>query len=92
MRARLHIYVHILLTFHRRVSPRLIVAWEDSQVATTYELLVVHTQDWVVAVQEVRVEDDLDAVARVVEELHALDLGQNRVVVIIRHIVRHDRQ
>ena len=70
-------YVHILLTFHRRVSPRLIVAREDSQVATVYELLVVHTQDHVVAVQEVRVEDDLD-------------LGQNQVVVIVRHVVRRD--
>ena len=85
-------YVHIPLTFHRRVSLRLIVAREDSQVATVYELLIVHTQDRVVAVQEVRVEDDLDAVVRVVEELHAPDLGQNWVVVIVCHDVHRDRR
>ena len=59
----------------RRVAPRLVVTREDSQVAAAHELLVVHAQDWVVAVEEVGVEDDLDAVMRVVEELHAPDLG-----------------
>ena len=76
--------------FRRHVSPRLIVTREDSQVAAAHELLVVHAQDWVVAVEEVGVEDDLDAVMRVVEELHAPDLGQNRVVVVVRHVVRRD--
>ena len=61
-------------------------------MATPHKLLIVHTQDGVVAVQEVRVEDDLDAVTRVVEERQAPDLGQNRVVVIVRHVVRRDRR
>ena len=73
-----------------RVAPRFIVTWENSQVAAAHELLVVHPQDRVVAVEEVGVEDDLDAVMRVVEELHAPDLGQNRVVVVVRHVVRRD--
>ena len=72
------------------VAPRLVVTREDSQVAAADELLVVHAQDRVVAVEEVGVEDDLDAVMRVVEELHAPDLGQNRVVVVVRHVVRRD--
>ena len=77
-------------TLRRCVTPWLVVTREDSQVAAADELLVVHAQDRVVAVEEVGVEDDLDAVVRVVEELHAPDLGQNRVVVVVRHVVRRD--
>lgn len=60
-------------------------------MATTDELLVVQAEDGVVRVQEVRVEDDFDTVGSVVEELHAPDLVQNRVVVVVCHIVCRDR-
>ena len=62
-------------------------------MASTHELLVVHAQDRVVAVQEVGVEHNLDAVLRVVEELHTTDLVEDRVVRVVRHVVRrHWRQ
>ena len=62
-------------------------------MASSHELLVVHAQDRVVAVQEVGVKHDLHAVLRVVEELHATDLVQDRVVRVVRHVVRrHWRQ
>ena len=74
----------------RLVAPRLVVTREDSQVAAAHELLVVHAQDRVVAVQEVGVEHDLDAVRGRVEELDAADLVQDRVVRVVRHVVRRD--
>lgn len=62
-------------------------------MAAAHELLVVQAEDGVVAVQEVRVEDDLDAVGRGVEQLHAADLVQDRVVRVVGHVVRrHGRE
>ena len=79
--------------FGRRVSPRLIVRREDPQMAAADELLVVHAENRVVAVQEVRVEHDLDTVMRVVEQLDASDLVEDRVIVVVGHVVcRHGRE
>ena len=62
-------------------------------MTATDELLVVHTKDWVVAVQEVGMEHHLDAVRRVVEQLNATDLVQDRVIVVVGHVVcRHGRE
>ena len=41
------------------LSPRLVVRREDSEMASSNELLVVETEDGVVGVEELRVEDDL---------------------------------
>ena len=41
------------------LSPRLVVGREDSEMASSNELLVVETEDGVVGVEELRVEDDL---------------------------------
>ena len=62
-------------------------------MAATDELLVVHTKDWVVAVQEVGMEHNFDAVRRVVEQLNTPDLVQDRVIVVVGHVVcRHGRE
>lgn len=55
------------------------------------KLLVVHTQDRVVRVQELGVEDDLDPVVLLVEQLGPPDLVQDRIVGIILHVVGRDR-
>ncbi len=59
-------------------------------MASTHKFFVVQCQDWIVAIQEVRVEDDLDAVMRVIEQLDASDLVKNRIVQVVSHIVRRD--
>ena len=62
-------------------------------MAATDELLVVHTKDWVVTVQEIGMEHHLDAVRRVVEQLNAADLVQDRVIVVVGHVVcRYGRE
>ena len=77
----------------RSVTPRLVVRREYAQVASTNELLIVHAQDGVVAVQEVWVEDDLDAVMRVVEQLDTSNLVENWIVVVIGHVMcRYGRE
>ena len=57
---------HAKYTHHcalrRGVAPWLVVRREDTQMAATDELLVVHTKDRVVAVQEIGMEHYLDAV------------------------------
>lgn len=75
------------------VTPRLVVRGEDAQVASTNELLVVHAEDGVVAVQEVWMENDLDAVMGVVEQLNASNLVENGIIVVIGHVVcRYGRE
>ena len=59
-------------------------------MAAADKLLVVHTENRVVRVEEVGMEDDLDAVRHVVEELDAPDLVEDRVVGIVGHVVRCD--
>ena len=49
-------------TLRGRIPPRLIIAREHTQMVPSYELLVVQPGGGVVAAEEVRVEDDLDAV------------------------------
>ncbi|KAL8419057.1 hypothetical protein RB594_002311 [Gaeumannomyces avenae] len=72
----------------RRVSPRLIVGRKDAQMRAAHKVVVVQRQHRVGRVQELRVEDDLDTVRGVVEQLHASDLVQNGVVVVVHHVVR----
>lgn len=74
-------------TFGGGVTPRLVVAREHAHMATADELLVIETQDRVVAVKEIGVEDDLHAVAGAVEELDATELVQHWVGAIVEHVV-----
>lgn len=60
-------------------------------MAAAHELLVVHTENGVIAVQEVRVENDFDAIMGMVEELNAPNLVQDRVVGVVSHIVSGHR-
>ena len=73
------------------IAEGLVVRGEDTEVATTDKLLVVEAKDRVVGVQELGVEDDLDAVRSAVEELDATDLVENGVVGVVGHVVGHDR-
>lgn len=59
-------------------------------MAPSHKLLIVQSQDRVIGVQELRVEDDFYAVVLVVEELDAPELVQDRVVGVVGHVVRHD--
>lgn len=62
-------------------------------MATPDKLLVVQAKDRVVGIEELGMKDDLDAVRAAVEQLHAPDLVQDRVVRVVRHVVRrHGRQ
>ena len=56
------------------------------------KLFVVETENRVVRVQELRVEDDLDAIRISVEELNTTDLVQDRVVGIVSHVVSDYRR
>lgn len=75
----------------RGVSPRLIVRREDSQMASSDEIFVVESQDGVVGVEELRVEDHLDPIFLSIEELNSAKLVQHRVVRIVGHVVSDDR-
>ena len=56
-------------------------------MATTHKLLVIHAEDGVVTVQEVGVEDNLDAVAFRVEQLDTTNLVKDRIAAVIGHVV-----
>ena len=73
-----------------RVSPRLVVAREDSQVTAANKLLVVHGQQGARALQELRMEDHFDAIVSVVEELAFSQSAQNGIDSIGDHIVSAD--
>lgn len=78
-------------TFGGRIAPRLVITGEDAEMTSTDEFLVIETENGVVGAQKVGMENDLDSVMRVIEELHAANLVQDRVVRIIHHIVRRNR-
>jgi hypothetical protein len=72
------------------ITPRFVVAGEDAKVAATDKLFVIETKDRVVRVEEIGMEYNLDAIVVVVEELHPADLAENRIVVVVDHIVCGD--
>lgn len=59
-------------------------------MAAPDEFLIIEPKNWVIGVEEVRVEDDLDTVVVTIEQLNASDLVQDRVRRIVRHIVSRD--
>lgn len=77
--------------FGWRVAPWLVVRRKDTQVCATHKVVVVKREHRVRRVQELWVEDDLDAVRWVVEELYPTDLVQNRILAVVDHVVRDNR-
>ena len=51
----------------RCVTPWFVIAGKHPEVAPADELLVVHTKDWVIRVEEIWMKDDLDPIMRSVE-------------------------
>lgn len=76
--------------FRWRVSPWLVIAREDTEMASSHELFIIQSKNRVIRVQEVRMEDNLDTIVVSVEELHSPHLVQNRISAVVRHIVRRD--
>ena len=67
----------------RGVAPRLVVAWEHSQVTATDKLLVTETQQGIVVIEELWVEDNLDSVLWIVEQVTSLKGRHHGVLVIV---------
>lgn len=61
-------------------------------MAPTHELLVIQAENRVVRIEEVGVENDLDAVMRRVEELDTANLVEDGVGRVIVHVVRDHRR
>lgn len=77
-------------TLSRGISPWLVITGEYTQMTPSHEFLIIETQDWIARIQEIRMEDNLDAVRGRVEHLHAADLPENRVTCVVRHVVRYN--
>ena len=61
-------------------------------MASSNELLVAETQQRIVAVEEVGVEDDLDSVLRVVEQVAPLEGLKHWVLLVVNNVVGRDRR
>jgi hypothetical protein len=72
----------------RRVTPWFIIAGKHPKVAPSDEFLIVHAKNRVVRIEKIWMKDDLDAIMRCIEEPHTPDLIKDRVVRVIRHVVR----
>jgi hypothetical protein len=72
----------------RCVAPWFIIAGKNSEVTPSDEFLVVHAKNRVVRIEKVWMKNDLDAVICRIEEPHTPYLIENRVVRVIRHVVR----
>ena len=59
-------------------------------MTATDKFFVIETKDGVVRVQEIRMEHNLNAIVVIVEELYSADLIENRIVVIVNHVMRGD--
>ncbi len=75
----------------RRVPPGLVIRGEHPQMRAPHEVVIIQRQDGIGGVEKLRVEHDLDPIAGVVEQLHAADLTQNRILGVVGHVVGHDR-
>jgi glucokinase len=60
-------------------------------MTTSHKFLVVQTEDWIVRIQKVRVENDFNTVRWGIEELNTSDLIQDGIAGIISHIMRRNR-
>ena len=69
------------------IAPRFVVTGEDAKMAATNKFFVIETKDGVVRVKEIWMEHNLHAIIVIVEELHSADLVENRVGVIVNHIM-----
>jgi len=69
------------------VTPRLVVRGEDTHVGTADKVVVVHWEYWVAGAQELGMENNLDAIRRVVEELTPADLVEDGVFGVVDHVV-----
>ncbi|KAH6611194.1 hypothetical protein Trco_001214 [Trichoderma cornu-damae] len=74
------------------VAPWLVIRREDAQVAAAHKVIIVQRQHGVGRVQKLRVEDDLDAVRRVVEQLHPANLVQDGIFAVVEHVVSDNRR
>ena len=54
------------------------------------KVVVVEREDRVSRVEEFRVKDDFNAVRGMIEELDAADLIQDRVIIVVNHVVRYN--
>ena len=59
-------------------------------MAAPHKLLIAQTEQRVVRVQEVRMEDDLDPVLGAVQEAASLERLDDRILVISNHIMSCD--
>lgn len=59
-------------------------------MTTSDKLLVIQTQDRVVGVKELGVEDNLDPVRGSVEQFDPSDLAEDGIVGVVGHVVRGD--
>jgi len=60
-------------------------------MAASHELLVVQTEDRIIRVQKVGVENNLDPIVACIEELDPSDLIEDGVIGIVRHVMCSDR-
>lgn len=59
-------------------------------MAAANKLFVIQTENGVVAIQKIWMEDNLDTIAAIVEELHPANLVENRIAGVISHIMSYD--
>jgi hypothetical protein len=72
----------------RCVAPWFIIARENAEVTPSDEFLIVHAKNRIVRIKKIWMKNDLDTVICRIKEPHTPDLIKNRVVRVIRHVVR----
>ncbi|KAI6772502.1 hypothetical protein HG530_003460 [Fusarium avenaceum] len=56
-------------------------------MATSDKIVVIEREDGVGRIEELRMEDNLDSIRRMVEKLHATDLVQHRILMVVEHVM-----
>lgn len=59
-------------------------------MTTSHKLLIVKSQDRIIGVQKLGVENDFYSISTSVEELYSSDLVENGIVGVVCHVVGHD--
>jgi len=77
-------------TLSRSVTPRLVVRAEDTEMTTTDEFRIVKRQDGAHGIDEFRMVHDLDAIVLHVEKMHATEMVEDFIRIVVDNVVRND--
>jgi hypothetical protein len=59
-------------------------------MTSSNEFFIIKAENRIIAIQEIRMEDDFDTVVTMIEEFDSTDLVEDRIVGVVGHVMSND--